>query len=420
MIVQTELFPGITLRCCRDPRFKQSCLSVQFLRPMCREEAALNAMLPAVLLRGSRLHPDLRSITHYLDTLYGSAVAAQVRRVGDYQTTGLYAAFMDDRFALPGDRVMEPMIDFIRELLLDPLLVDGAFSPEFVDSEKKNLISAIESARNDKQVYATSQMLKLMCRKDSFGLPRLGEIPQVRQVTPESLRDHWKKILKVSPINLFYVGSAEPETVAALLKPVFAGMERQVEILPPQTAYQVSEKQDQVETLNVTQGKLCMGFTTGITNRDPRFAAMQVLNTILGGGMSCKLFNQVREKLSLCYSISSGYYSTKGILTVAAGIDFDKEEQTKKEILRQLEACRRGEITAMEMEAAKQPLYSSLRASQDSPGAIESYYSTAALSGLTMEPETYRQAVEAVTLQQVVEAANTIDLHTTYFLKGES
>ena len=420
MIVQTELFPGITLRCCRDPRFKQSCLSVQFLRPMCREDAALNAMLPAVLLRGSRLHPDLRSITHYLDTLYGSAVAAQVRRVGDYQTTGLYAAFMDDRFALPGDRVMEPMIDFIRELLLDPLLVDGAFSPEFVDSEKKNLISAIESARNDKQVYATSQMLKLMCRKDSFGLPRLGEIPQVRQVTPESLRDHWKKILKVSPINLFYVGSAEPETVAALLKPVFAGMERQVEILPPQTAYQVSEKQDQVETLNVTQGKLCMGFTTGITNRDPRFAAMQVLNTILGGGMSCKLFNQVREKLSLCYSISSGYYSTKGILTVAAGIDFDKEEQTKKEILRQLEACRRGEITAMEMEAAKQPLYSSLRASQDSPGAIESYYSTAALSGLTMEPETYRQAVEAVTLQQVVEAANTIDLHTTYFLKGES
>ena len=420
MIEQTELFPGITLRCCRDPRFKQSCLSLQILRPMCREEAALNAMLPAVLLRGSRLHPTLRSITHRLDALYGSAVAAQVRRIGDYQTTGLYAAFMDDRFALPGDQVMEPMIDFIRELLLDPLLEDGKFSQVFVDSEKKNLISAIESARNDKQVYATSQMLKLMCKNDSFGLPRLGEISQVAQVTPEALTDHWKRILKISPINLFYVGSADAGTVAELLRPVFAGLERQVEELPPQTAYHVSEKVDRVETLNVAQGKLCMGFTTGITNRDPEFAAMQVLNTILGGGMSCKLFNNVREKLSLCYSIGSGYYSTKGIMTVSAGIDFDKEERTKAEILRQLHACCQGQITDQEMEAAKQPIYSSLRASQDSPGAIESYYSTAALSGLTMTPEAYIQAVEAVTRDQVVAAARAIELHTTYFLKGES
>lgn len=419
MIITTELFPGITLRCCRDPRFKQSCLSLQLLRPMTREEAALNALLPAVLLRGSRLHSDLRSITRHLDTLYGSAVAAQVRRIGDYQTTGIYSAFMDDRFALPGDRVMEPMVDFIRELMLDPLLETGAFSREYVESEKKNLISAIDSAKNDKQIYANTQMLKTMCKEDSFGLPRLGDREQVAQVTPESLTAHWKKILKISPINLFYVGSAEPSQVAELLKPVFEGMERQVEALPAQTAYRESEKQDKVETLDVAQGKLCMGFTTGITNRDPQFAAMQMLNTILGAGMTCKLFNNVREKLSLCYSISSGYYSTKGIMTVSAGIDFDKEQRTRDEIMHQLDACREGQITDQEMECARQLLYSSLRSTTDSPGAIESYYATAALSGLNMSPETYMDAVRQVTRDQVVEAAKAVKLHTTYFLKGD-
>ena len=86
MIETISLRPGITLRCCRDGRFKQGCLTVQFLRPMGREEAALNALLPAVLLRGSRKHPDLRSITHALDDLYGASVSTLVRRIGDIQT----------------------------------------------------------------------------------------------------------------------------------------------------------------------------------------------------------------------------------------------------------------------------------------------------------------------------------------------
>ena len=100
MIEVTELFPGIVLRCCRDSRFKQGCLSIQPVREMRPEEAALTALLPAVLLRGSRLHPDLRSIIRRLDELYGASIGAQVRRVGDYQTTGIYCSFMDDRFAM--------------------------------------------------------------------------------------------------------------------------------------------------------------------------------------------------------------------------------------------------------------------------------------------------------------------------------
>ena len=67
-----ELSPGVTLRCFPDHRFKQSALSIQFVRPMCREEAALNALLPAVLLRGSESCPDLREITLKLDQDQGS------------------------------------------------------------------------------------------------------------------------------------------------------------------------------------------------------------------------------------------------------------------------------------------------------------------------------------------------------------
>ena len=93
MIHTIALQPGITLRCFPDNRFKQSCLSLQFVRPMRGEEASLNALLPAVLLRGTKKRPDLRAIVLRLDDLYGASVGTQVRRVGDYQTTGMYCSF---------------------------------------------------------------------------------------------------------------------------------------------------------------------------------------------------------------------------------------------------------------------------------------------------------------------------------------
>ncbi len=418
MIETRTLFPGVTLRCFRDSRFKQGCLSFQLVRTMDPAESAYNALLPAVLLRGTKNHPDLRQITQRLDDLYGATVSTLVRRVGDYQTVGLYCGFMDDRFALPGEQVFAGMAAFLGELLLESPLEDGGFLPGFVESEKRNLIATIESELNDKRAYAMHQLLKAMCSRDTFGLPRLGEVSAVAAIEPKALYTHYQKILRESPIELFYVGSADCDTLAELLRPILKKLERSCTALPSQTGFHMGEKSDLVASMDVAQGKLCMGFTTPTTNRDPEFPAMQLLNTIFGAGMTSKLFLNVREKLSLCYSIHSGYYGTKGILVVSAGIDFDKEADTRQEVLRQLEDCRRGHITSAELKAAKEALLSSLRATHDSPGAIEGYYATAALSGMGLSPADYMQAIEEVTLEQVVAAAKTVDLHTTYFLKG--
>ena len=416
MIETQSLLPGVELRCFRDARFKQGCLSIQLARPMAAAEAAMNALLPSVLLRGTRRHGDLRSITMALDDLYGAAVSPLVRRVGDYQTTGLYCSFMDERFALPGDRVLEPMIDFLRELLLESPLENEGFKREFVESEKRNLISSLECELNDKQVYAMSRLLKAMCREDSFGLPRLGEKEQVAAVTPEALCRHYQKILLESQIQLLYVGSGSPERVAELLRPLFDLPGRNPRALAPQSDLRPSPGGEIVETMEIAQSKLCMGFTTPITNRAPEFAAMQLLNTLFGGGMTSKLFLNVREKQSLCYSVGSNYYSAKGIVTVAAGIDRDKKEQTSAEILRQLELCRQGAFTDQELNAAKQAIISSLRGTYDSPSAIEGYYAASALGALRWTPEEYIRAIDAVTARQVTDAAQTLTLHTQYFL----
>ena len=416
MIETLTLHPGVTLRCFRDHRFKQGCLSIQLVRPMCREEAAKNALLPAVLLLGCRKYPTMRAITHRLDDLYGASVSALVRRIGDYQTTGLFCAFMEDRFALEGDRILAPMMELLGQLLLDPVTENGVFSSAYVRSEKKNLISTIESELNDKRAYAAGQLLRHMCREDSFGVPRLGDKESVAAITAEGLFAHYRKILQESPVELFYVGSAEPETVAALLRPLSAGCQRST--LPEQTAFHPCEGSHLSEEMEVAQAKLCLGFTTPITNQVPEFAAMQVFNVLYGAGMTSKLFMNVREKMSLCYAIGSGYYGTKGILTVSAGIDTDKEALTRQEILNQLEACRSGDFTPQELDAAKEAILSSIRAVHDAPGAIEGYYSTSALNGSRFSLQEYRAAVESTTAAQVAAAAASLQLHSSFVLKG--
>lgn len=418
MIEEITLGAGIILRCCRDDRFKQGCLSLQFVRPMDAREAAMNALLPAVLLRGTEKSPDLRSITLRLDEMYGASMGALVRRAGDYQTSGLFCGFMEDKYALDGDRVFAPVVEFLKEVLFCPRLENGVFPETVVESEKKNLIATIESRMNDKRTYAFDKLITHMCREDSFGVPRLGHKEDVAAVTAAGLYRHYENLLKTARVELFYVGSETGEAVAEKLSGLFGDCPRQVGALLPQTAFTEAPGGTHEEEMAVSQGKLAMGFTTPITLRSPQFAAMQLCNGIFGGGMTSKLFTKIREEMSLCYDIGSSYYSSKGILIVSAGIDSPMRETVEQQVLSQLEKICRGEISGQEMESARQMLLSALQAVHDTPGNIEGYYAVQALTGLQMSRQQYIEAVTSCTVQDVAEAAKTIQKHTVFFLKG--
>ena len=417
MIRTYELLPGVTLRVFTDDRFKQNCLSIQFVRTMQEAEAAYNALLPAVLLRGCETAPDMRDIILRLDDLYGASMGALVRRVGDYQTTGISCSFISDRFALDGDKILAPMVAFIGDILFAPVLENGVFCKDFVESEKKNLISTIQAQKNDKRAYCAAQLLKKMCTKDSYSIPRLGEAESVPSITPESLYHHYQKVLRESPVEIFYVGQAE-ESLPQLLTALFSKVSGQRKALPPQTHFRSVGGGSHTETMDIAQGKLCMGFSTEIDLRSGDFAAMQVCNTLFGSGMTSKLFMNVREKMSLCYDIGSSYVGSKGIMTVSAGIDCDKYQVVCDQIHTQLAAICNGEITAEELASAKEALLSGLRGTHDSPASIEGYYSSGVLSGLTLTPAEYMEKIVAVDASMVAAAAKTLKLDTVYFLKG--
>ena len=418
---RVEISPNVFFESEQTDRFKTACFSLSLIRPLRREEAAMNALLPAVLLRGSAVHPDIRSISAFLDEMYGASIGALVRKNGQIQTTGFYASFLEDRFAESGEQILGSMVGFLRELLLEPKLEGGAFSPEYVASEKRNLQNTIESALNDKRYYASHKMLELLCGDDGYGVSRLGTVEEVEAITPEGLFDHYRKILETSRVEIFYCGSMNPEKAAALFQKSFTelGTENPVQVF--QEGFRPSgEVRQAEEVMDVAQGKLAMGFSTSCRAGDPEFPALMVLNAVYGSGMTCKLFENVREKLSLCYYISTVIHGAKGLMTLAAGIDAKDLDRAKAEIQAQLTACCRGEISEEELDAAKQSILSSLQTIGDSPSQMEDYALYRRLSGQNMDIISYSSAISAITVEDAARAARRIRLEAIYFLRGQT
>lgn len=413
------ILPDVYVTSVQSEKFKTGCLSISLMRPLRREEASANALIPTVLLRGCEKYPDIQSISSFLDERYGASVGTLVRKKGEVQTTGFYADFLEDTFSLGGEEILAPMISFVGQLLLNPLLEDGHFVSDFVEGEKQNLINTIASRINDKRSYVVSQMMRTMCADEAYGVPRLGDVPDVEALDAVSLYAHYREILAHSRVEIFYHGRSSAEQVISLLRAAFADLPRG-EIVPFATElrHEVGEIREARETMDVTQGKLAMGLRIGCTAADARYPAALLMDTIFGGGVTSKLFMNVREKLSLCYYASATLEKFKGLMLISSGIEFDKFDVAKKEILHQLSLCCKGEFTEEEIESARTRLLSSLKTGMDSPARLDDYSIGQVILGVEGTMEDLAQRLRAVTKEEIVAAASAVKLDTVYFIEG--
>jgi len=201
---KNEIKPGVSLACISTNKFKSGCITVNILCELKHETAALNALLPRVLRRGSANHPDMASISAALDDLYGVRIEPVVRKKGEIHCIGFYADFPDDRYIPDGESVLEKSVDIVGELLLSPYMQDGKLCSDYTESEKSNLVDDIRASINDKRGYAIDRLLEEMCRDEAFGISKLGSECEALKITCESLTAHYSDVVRNSRIEIFY------------------------------------------------------------------------------------------------------------------------------------------------------------------------------------------------------------------------
>ena len=412
-----EIMQDVFLTYLPAQRFKTSRMTVQLIAPLQRETAAANALLPAVLRRGTVRCPDMESLSAALDTLYGANIDYTVRKKGERQCVGFAAGFIDDAFTPHGEKLLEPVSAMLGELLLDPVTHGGRFLSSYVESEKANLIDAIRGLKNDKREWADIRLMQEMCAGEPYSVLRLGDEETAGRITNQSLYVHGQALMASSRVEVIYCGSAEAQRVEDAVLTALAALPRGAQTaLPEVQRIQAPDTPRRiVETMDVTQGKLAMGYRCSSDD----YPAMVLANLIFGGTSNSKLFLNVRERLSLCYYASSSYARSKSILTVSSGVETADFERAEAEIGRQLQAVQQGDWEDWEQEGALQAIRASLLSLSDSQGALENFYLGQIAAGVEETPEELAAALEQVTKERIVAAAQTVKPDTVYFLRGK-
>ena len=419
---RNELMPGVFLSHLRSDKFKTACMSVTLLTQLRRETAAMNAVIPFVLHRGTTRYGDMEQLSRRMDKLYGAAVEPVVRRIGEIQCIGFYGSFPEPDYLPGGEALLGDTCALMAQLLLDPATRGGLLLPQYVDSEREKLLDIIRSRMNDKRSYALTRCIEEMCCYEDFAVSRFGSESEAENIHYKKLTRHYRELIQTCPVEIFYCGKTDFKAVSAAMREAFSTMPRGEIDYDIGTDLRMNAVEDHVrfveEEMDVTQGKLVLGFRLGECMEEPDIPALYVFNAVYGSGATSKLFMNVREKLSLCYYASSAVYLHKGIMLVSSGIEFDKLDAARDEILAQLDSVRRGEITDDELRSAKKSVASDLRAVQDSIGELEGFYLSQALDGLDYGPAELAALAEDVTKEDVQAIAKSIECDLIYFLKG--
>jgi len=417
-IERKEIAPNVFFNSVTVERFKTMKLSCTAYIPLTRESAAMSAMLSQVLTKSCEEYPTLMQFSRKLGSLYGATVSGGANKSGDVRTLKLVVSAIDDRFALGGESVAEEVSKLLCEVLFKPKVKDGKFDSEDLEQERRQLIEYIDAQFNDKQVYAALRCTEIMCEGEPYGITRHGGVDTINKIDCKNLYNGWQELLKTARFEIFFVGGKGAEEARNVFEKAFSNVERQPAKLENKVVSDVKEVKNVTEEMELSQSKLIIGMRTGVDSLDPKADAMKLMSTVLGGTAHSKLFNNVREKLSLCYYCSSRYDGRKGILRIESGVESENIEKAKEAIFAEIEEMKKGNISDFEMESAKLSLCDSFRTLDDSVDGIEAWYSFQVFENSFKNLDEKLEGIMKVTKEQVVEAANLLKTDTIYVLKG--
>ncbi len=419
--IKEDVEDGVEIVAVAADRFKTNEISISCLVPLREKTAADNAIVPMLLARNAREYPSILSLNRRLASLYGAQIEPVVAKTGEIQQLKIGMTCLDDRFSLDGGKIALQCVKLLLSLVFDPMLDEnGDFLQENVEREKRVLAEKIESEENEKRTYALHRAEEIMFEGEPYAVNRYGTRASVSEITAHSAAQAWRNMLKSAKLVLTVVGNADINEIKRLFSANLSNVKRDYSGLPQSVIHKGSGSVKTVmERQEIKQGKLVMGFRVDCDPKDTvRAAAMRSFCDVFGGGPYSKLFANVREKMSLCYYCSARFTRQKGFILVQSGCEEENMEKAQTEILNQLEEIRKGNFD-YEFNSSKIALSDALDSVYDAPESIEAWYGVQSADGNYFSPAESADLNNAVTKEQIMDCAASVQLDTVYKLSCE-
>lgn len=415
IINRRKIADGVYFSSITDKRYKKNLISVAFSTQLSEDTATENVIVPVLLTKCNSKLPTYKAFNNKMSRLYASGIGGTAGRQYDLQTISFGAYYLDDVYALSGEKMTGIMTDILIDCLTSPVTENGVFSEKFVELEKKTVIDNIETAINDKRSYAIERAMKTICKGEPASVCSYGTVEKAKLITPDSAYKAYRRMLETMPCEIICTGCSDFDGVAEKFAAAFEKAGRHdVENTTIALSPVKTQTEEVTERLTVNQSKLVLGFKSHSDDD----AALVLLQKIFGGTTSSKLFRNVREKMSLCYYCSAARNDLKGIMLVNSGVENENIEKTKEAVIDQLEEIKNGNFTNEDINFAEMAIKNDFKSVADSAGNVSNWYFDCIRKNDIVTPEEKLGRYLGVSKERIIAAAKSMVLDSVYVLTG--
>lgn len=355
-------------------------------------ENGLSHFLEHMCFKGTTKRPAAFHISRELDR-----IGAQYNAFTSQEYTGYYAKASVDH--------TEKILDVVADIYLHSL-----FAAEEINKEKGVIIEEMHMYRDMPNRHVQDMFLELVYGNQPAGWNIAGTEETVSSFTHDDFVRYHKEKYVSGATTVVVSGHVDPEEIKVRISALFAPLAS----APQATKVPVIEAQNspQVSFLHrvIDQTHLVVG-VRAFDLYDPRFPALRVLAALLGGGMSSRLFEKLRNELGICYYVyaSPDTYTDHGLVTICAGVDVKRAPAALTAIMQELRDVRDVPISEDELSRVKENLIGSLYVSLETSDDMADFYGSQALYKKPLKtPEQVAQEIAAVSAKDVGAVAKAI------------
>lgn len=390
-----------------DGRKFRSNLLLFFLElPLERETATKIALLAEVLKQGCASYPTPQALARQAEEYYGAIWDISVVKKGNRQLL---------LFSIQTLKTVDlkQAAAFLRALLLQPLVRDGAFLPQIVERQKRILQERLESLADDKKAYACKRALEETAAGTAFAVSGNGYAADLADIDARTLYAFYQDLLARAEMRVLFCGERQDRAKLYFLRQDFAGRlarrEREQPFFPEREPHLVREK------MELEQARLVLGFSGDI--RTPaRQAALRLLMQILGGDANSLLFRQMREEEGLCYDVKAYLLPLSPYLFLQAGIAERDAPAACRLALDCVQQLRKELLSPKRLEQAKEAFLREWEGLAEHPWAMADFFTDQILQNMPLSLDKFLRQIRRVDAEDIQKAAARLECRAIYLL----
>jgi len=399
---------------------------MDFLRPLDKEETTSRRLLANVMSNSTEDYPSFQAINDREMELYGSEINVFTRNLLNFNDLAFSVEFADPSFLIDGQTQVKDNLDLLGEIIFKPNLADNKFDVTAFDTEKRNLMSNLVSIQDNQDLVSSLGLAKLIYQNNpNRQVPIFGSIEQLNNLTNEKLLAAYRDVIKNDTVVINVVGNVdETEFLKQLTDSDFYQQmnnnRNDLQIEFEKFDELVKKPATKIEHKHLNQSRISLAYATENLAKDYSRLAPQIMNLILGGDDQSQLFQQVREKNSLAYSVSSTYQPISHLVTIQAGLDSDSIDKAMALINQQIEFIKQGKFTDAQVQHAQKVMVTRRKISTDSIQyyIMRSIWETVYPKTLMTEQQ-FQSELESLDKKHIASVAENMHTIAQYQLIGD-